>query len=89
MARGGGPGRDGGMPGPMTSRQWGLLAALSLVWGASFFLAAVSLRGFPPFTIVLGAWRSPRRRWRSPAGSPGSACRAGGRNGRPAQGWGC
>jgi drug/metabolite transporter (DMT)-like permease len=38
----------------MTSRQWGLLAALSLVWGASFFLAAVSLRGFPPFTIVLG-----------------------------------
>ncbi|WP_240791312.1 DMT family transporter [Roseomonas sp. AR75] len=41
------------MPGPMTPRQWGLLLALSLVWGASFFFAAVALTGFPPFTIVL------------------------------------
>jgi drug/metabolite transporter (DMT)-like permease len=37
----------------MTPRQWGLLLALSLVWGASFYFAAVALTGFPPFTIVL------------------------------------
>jgi drug/metabolite transporter (DMT)-like permease len=42
------------MPGPMTPRLWMLLLTLSVVWGASFFLAAVALRGFPPFTIVLG-----------------------------------
>jgi drug/metabolite transporter (DMT)-like permease len=36
----------------MTPRQWGLLIALSVVWGASFFFAAVALTGFPPFTIV-------------------------------------
>ena len=41
------------MPGPMTPRLWGLLLALSLVWGGSFFFMAVALRGFPPFTIVL------------------------------------
>jgi drug/metabolite transporter (DMT)-like permease len=40
------------MPAPMTPRQWGLLIALSVVWGASFFFAAVALTGFPPFTIV-------------------------------------
>lgn len=42
------------MPGPMTAGQWTLLAALSIIWGASFFFAAISLTGFPPFTIVLG-----------------------------------
>lgn len=42
------------MPGPMTARVWGLLVALSVIWGASFFLAAIALRGFPPFTIVIG-----------------------------------
>jgi drug/metabolite transporter (DMT)-like permease len=36
----------------MTPRQWGLLIALSIVWGASFFFAAVALTGFPPFTLV-------------------------------------
>jgi drug/metabolite transporter (DMT)-like permease len=40
------------MPAPMTPRQWGLLIALSVVWGASFFFAAVALTGFPPFTVV-------------------------------------
>jgi drug/metabolite transporter (DMT)-like permease len=38
----------------MTPRLWGLLFALSVVWGGSFFFAAVALTGFPPFTIVLG-----------------------------------
>jgi len=38
----------------MTARVWGLLILLSLIWGASFFFAAISLTGFPPFTIVLG-----------------------------------
>ncbi|HEV7264550.1 MAG TPA: DMT family transporter [Falsiroseomonas sp.] len=37
----------------MTPRLWGLLLALALVWGGSFFFMAVALRGFPPFTIVL------------------------------------
>ncbi|WP_233255938.1 DMT family transporter [Falsiroseomonas bella] len=41
------------MPGPMTPQQWGLLLALSLVWGASFYFVAIALTGFPPFTIVL------------------------------------
>lgn len=42
------------MPGPMTPRLWGMLVLLSAIWGASFFLAAVALAGFPPLTIVLG-----------------------------------
>lgn len=42
------------MPGPMTPRLWGLLLALSVIWGGSFFFMAVALTGFPPFTIVLG-----------------------------------
>lgn len=32
---------------------WGLLVALSLVWGGSFFFAEVALAALPPFTIVL------------------------------------
>ena len=32
---------------------WGLLLALSLVWGGSFFFAEVALAALPPFTIVL------------------------------------
>ena len=32
---------------------WGLLAALSLVWGGSFFFAEVALAALPPFTIVV------------------------------------
>ncbi len=42
------------MAGPMTPKTWGLLLLLSTIWGASFFFAAISLTGFPPFTIVLG-----------------------------------
>ncbi len=42
------------MPGQMNAAAWGLLALLSVIWGASFFFAAVALQGFPPFTIVLG-----------------------------------
>ncbi|MGG5823125.1 DMT family transporter [Falsiroseomonas sp. HW251] len=38
----------------MTRKLWGLLLLLSVIWGASFFFAAVSLTGFRPFTIVLG-----------------------------------
>jgi drug/metabolite transporter (DMT)-like permease len=38
----------------MTPRLWGLLFLLSIVWGGSFFFAAIALTGFPPFTIVLG-----------------------------------
>jgi drug/metabolite transporter (DMT)-like permease len=37
----------------MSRRSWGLLLALSVLWGGSFFLMAVALRGFPPFTVVL------------------------------------
>ncbi len=37
----------------MTARLWGLLLALSVLWGGSFFFMAVALTGFPPFTIVL------------------------------------
>ena len=32
---------------------WGLLLALSLVWGGSFFFAEVALAALPPLTIVL------------------------------------
>lgn len=42
------------MPDAMTPRLWGILVVLSIIWGASFFLAAVALTGFPPLTIVLG-----------------------------------
>lgn len=42
------------MPGPMTPQLWGMLVLLSVIWGASFFFAAVALGGFPPLTIVLG-----------------------------------
>jgi drug/metabolite transporter (DMT)-like permease len=42
------------MAGPMTPQTWGLLVLLSIIWGASFFFAAISLTGFQPFTIVLG-----------------------------------
>jgi drug/metabolite transporter (DMT)-like permease len=44
----------GAMQAPMTPRVWGMLVLLSVVWGASFYLAAVALTGFPPLTIVFG-----------------------------------
>lgn len=36
----------------MTSREWGLLIFLSLLWGGSFFLAAVAVKEVPPLTVV-------------------------------------
>ena len=36
----------------MGAREWVMLAALSLLWGGSFFFVAVALRGFPPYTLV-------------------------------------
>ncbi len=42
------------MPAPrLDGKAWGLLCALSLVWGGSFFFAEIALAGLPPFTIVL------------------------------------
>ncbi|TVR09919.1 MAG: DMT family transporter [Salinarimonadaceae bacterium] len=38
----------------MTLAEWITLTALSLLWGGSFFFAAVALRELPPLTIVAG-----------------------------------
>ena len=38
----------------MGAREWGLLVALSVLWGASFFFFKVLVAAVPPFTIVLG-----------------------------------
>ncbi len=38
----------------MTAYEWGLISALSLIWGGSFFFAEVALRELPPLTVVLG-----------------------------------
>src|SRR5271156_4767099 len=37
---------------PMTSREWGLLLLLSLLWGGSFFFVGVAVKQLPPLTIV-------------------------------------
>lgn len=37
---------------PMGPTDWSLLAALSILWGGSFFFVGVALRDFPPLTIV-------------------------------------
>ena len=37
----------------MRTRDWLLLVFLSLLWGASFFFAAVAVRDIPPLTLVL------------------------------------
>jgi drug/metabolite transporter (DMT)-like permease len=34
------------------ARDWGLLGALSILWGGSFFFNGVALRELPPFTLV-------------------------------------
>jgi drug/metabolite transporter (DMT)-like permease len=36
----------------MTRLEWGMLLALSLLWGSSFFFVGVAIRELPPFTIV-------------------------------------
>lgn len=37
----------------MDGLTWGLLGALSAMWGAAFFFTAIQLESLPPFTIVL------------------------------------
>ncbi|PZA11855.1 EamA family transporter [Rhodopseudomonas palustris] len=37
---------------PIHPRDWALLIALSILWGASFFCVGVALKELPPFTIV-------------------------------------
>ena len=39
--------------GRIDARDWALLAALSMLWGGSFFFNGVVLRELPPFTLVL------------------------------------
>ena len=36
----------------MAAREWGLLLALSVLWGGSFFFVGVAVRELPTFTIV-------------------------------------
>jgi len=36
----------------MTAQDWALLFLLSLLWGGSFFFAAVAVRELPPLTVV-------------------------------------
>ena len=36
----------------MTTREWGLLALLSLLWGGSYFFVGVAIREIPPLTLV-------------------------------------
>lgn len=36
----------------MTPRQWGMLLALSVLWGASFYFTAIAIRELPTLTVV-------------------------------------
>ena len=36
----------------MTPREWGLMLALSLLWGGSFFFVGIIVKSLPPLTIV-------------------------------------
>lgn len=38
---------------PMTAREWGMLLALSVLWGGSFFFNGVAVSDLPALTIVL------------------------------------
>src|SRR5262249_39496954 len=38
--------------GRIDARDWSLLAALSVLWGGSFFFNGLVLRELPPFTLV-------------------------------------
>jgi drug/metabolite transporter (DMT)-like permease len=51
-ASNGQPGGTG--PSAMGSVEWALLAALSVLWGGSFFFGKVALADLPPITVVLG-----------------------------------
>jgi drug/metabolite transporter (DMT)-like permease len=37
----------------MTPAEWGLLLALSLLWGSSFFFTGIAIKALPQFTIVV------------------------------------
>ena len=37
----------------MGPAEWGILLALSMLWGGSFFFLEIMLRAWPPFTVVL------------------------------------
>ena len=39
--------------GTMGAREWGLLVALSVLWGGSFFFVGVAVKALPPLTIVV------------------------------------
>lgn len=36
----------------MGAAEWGMLVALSMLWGGSFFFVAIAVKELPPFTIV-------------------------------------
>ncbi len=38
----------------MSSTDWGLLLALSVLWGGSFYFAKIAVREIPPLTLALG-----------------------------------
>ena len=38
---------------PMTSLEWSMLLALSVLWGGSFFFVGVAIKELPPLTIVV------------------------------------
>ena len=38
----------------MGAIEWGLLLALAVLWGSSFFFNAIAITGLPPLTVVLG-----------------------------------
>lgn len=44
---------NAGPPLRMSTTEWGLLLALSVIWGGSFFFVEIALTSVPPFTIVL------------------------------------
>lgn len=37
---------------PMTALEWGMLLALSVLWGGSFLFVGVAVKELPPFTII-------------------------------------
>jgi drug/metabolite transporter (DMT)-like permease len=41
-----------GVRGRMSTREWAMLIALSVLWGGSFFFVGVAVRALPPVTIV-------------------------------------